>query len=325
MTRCRASAPTPSSTSSSTSGRPRADGLHPLCSLFASIDLADEVTREPSDPARTRVDCAGVDRATTSPTRALAEFRARGGPAPAAARDHDRQAHPGRRRPRRRQRRRGGGAARRQRARRQPARRRRAAARSARGPRLRRPQPARARPRARQGTGERVEPIDAAAARRSCWSRSRGPLDAGRLRRARPPRAATRDGSTRRRSGAGRRHAAEPLGRRARERPPAGRPVAAPGARRPLDALRGAGALGAAVSGSGPTCFGLFADRAAAEAARRGLPGALVTELALTYPAPVHVGVPRDHRRGRRRRSSRRIVVWRWRRLSVERKALAAC
>jgi 4-diphosphocytidyl-2C-methyl-D-erythritol kinase len=40
-----------------------------------------------------------------------------------------------------------------------------------------------------------------------------------------------------------------------------------------------AGALGAAVSGSGPTCFGLFRDRAVAERAAEQLPGALVTEL----------------------------------------------
>ena len=46
-----------------------------------------------------------------------------------------------------------------------------------------------------------------------------------------------------------------------------------------LDALMAAGALGAAVSGSGPTCFGLFADRATAERAAERLPGALVTAL----------------------------------------------
>jgi 4-diphosphocytidyl-2-C-methyl-D-erythritol kinase len=46
-----------------------------------------------------------------------------------------------------------------------------------------------------------------------------------------------------------------------------------------LDGLTDAGALGAAVSGSGPTCFGLFADRAAAERATGELPGALVAEL----------------------------------------------
>jgi 4-diphosphocytidyl-2-C-methyl-D-erythritol kinase len=46
-----------------------------------------------------------------------------------------------------------------------------------------------------------------------------------------------------------------------------------------LGRIRAAGALGAAVSGSGPTCFGLFADRAAAERAARSLDGALVTAL----------------------------------------------
>jgi 4-diphosphocytidyl-2-C-methyl-D-erythritol kinase len=43
--------------------------------------------------------------------------------------------------------------------------------------------------------------------------------------------------------------------------------------------LRAAGALVARVSGSGPTCFGLFADRGAAEATAEALPGALVTSL----------------------------------------------
>ena len=42
-----------------------------------------------------------------------------------------------------------------------------------------------------------------------------------------------------------------------------------------LDALRAAGAHGVLVSGSGPTVFGVFDDRAAAEAAAAGIPGAL--------------------------------------------------
>jgi 4-diphosphocytidyl-2-C-methyl-D-erythritol kinase len=46
-----------------------------------------------------------------------------------------------------------------------------------------------------------------------------------------------------------------------------------------LGGLSAAGAIGAAVSGSGPTCFGLFADRAAADRAAEQLPGALVTQL----------------------------------------------
>ena len=46
-----------------------------------------------------------------------------------------------------------------------------------------------------------------------------------------------------------------------------------------IDRLRAAGALVARVSGSGPTCFGLFADRNAAEATAEAMPGALVTSL----------------------------------------------
>jgi 4-diphosphocytidyl-2-C-methyl-D-erythritol kinase len=46
-----------------------------------------------------------------------------------------------------------------------------------------------------------------------------------------------------------------------------------------IDRLRAAGALVARVSGSGPTCFGLFADRGAAEATAEAMPGALVTGL----------------------------------------------
>jgi 4-diphosphocytidyl-2-C-methyl-D-erythritol kinase len=44
-----------------------------------------------------------------------------------------------------------------------------------------------------------------------------------------------------------------------------------------LARLRDADALGAAVSGSGPTCFGLFETRAAAEAAAASIPGAIVS------------------------------------------------
>jgi 4-diphosphocytidyl-2-C-methyl-D-erythritol kinase len=45
-----------------------------------------------------------------------------------------------------------------------------------------------------------------------------------------------------------------------------------------LARLRDSGALGAAVSGSGPTCFGLFETRAAAEAAAASIPGTNVSE-----------------------------------------------
>ena len=45
------------------------------------------------------------------------------------------------------------------------------------------------------------------------------------------------------------------------------------------DGLRAAGALAAGVTGSGPTCFGLFAERPIAEATAGAIPGALVTSL----------------------------------------------
>jgi 4-diphosphocytidyl-2-C-methyl-D-erythritol kinase len=52
-----------------------------------------------------------------------------------------------------------------------------------------------------------------------------------------------------------------------------------PEIKRALDGLRAAGALGSLVSGSGPTCFGLFADRADAQGAAVHVDGAIVTEL----------------------------------------------
>jgi 4-diphosphocytidyl-2-C-methyl-D-erythritol kinase len=57
-------------------GRPRPDGVHPLCSIFASIDLADEVRAEPSDGDHDSVHCPGVDGPNLA-TAALAAFRAR--------------------------------------------------------------------------------------------------------------------------------------------------------------------------------------------------------------------------------------------------------
>jgi len=53
-------------------GRPRDDGMHPLCSLFASIDLADEVTGEPSPDGADSVECPGV----AGPNLALAAVAA---------------------------------------------------------------------------------------------------------------------------------------------------------------------------------------------------------------------------------------------------------
>jgi 4-diphosphocytidyl-2-C-methyl-D-erythritol kinase len=60
-------------------GPRRDDGLHPLCSLFASIDLADEVMAEPLDgPGDDVIDCQGVPGDNLA-ARALEEFRSRAG------------------------------------------------------------------------------------------------------------------------------------------------------------------------------------------------------------------------------------------------------
>ncbi len=55
-----------------------------------------------------------------------------------------------------------------------------------------------------------------------------------------------------------------------------------PELRGPLDALRAAGALGAGVSGSGPTCFGLFEGETEARRAAARVGGALATRLRQT-------------------------------------------
>jgi len=59
-------------------GHPREEGLHPVCSLMASIDLADELTAAPSDSPHDSVECPGVP-ADNLAARALTEFRSRAG------------------------------------------------------------------------------------------------------------------------------------------------------------------------------------------------------------------------------------------------------
>jgi 4-diphosphocytidyl-2-C-methyl-D-erythritol kinase len=53
-------------------GPPREDGLHPLCSLFASLELADEVAMEEYD--RDQLECPGVEGVNLA-TRALDAIR----------------------------------------------------------------------------------------------------------------------------------------------------------------------------------------------------------------------------------------------------------
>ena len=57
-------------------GRRRPDGLHPLGSIFASIDLCDDIQVEPADAPGDRVECAGLDGANLA-DEALAAFRRR--------------------------------------------------------------------------------------------------------------------------------------------------------------------------------------------------------------------------------------------------------
>ena len=53
-------------------GRPRPDGLHPICSIFASIDLFDDVRIERA--AEDEIDCPGVEGPNLAET-ALAAYR----------------------------------------------------------------------------------------------------------------------------------------------------------------------------------------------------------------------------------------------------------
>ncbi len=60
-------------------GPRRADGLHDLCSIFASLDLCDELSFEPAE--RDEVVCAGI-AGPNLVTRALEAFRAEAGDVP---------------------------------------------------------------------------------------------------------------------------------------------------------------------------------------------------------------------------------------------------
>lgn len=257
-------------------GPPRDDGLHPICSLFASIDLADVLTAEPRDGWADTVDCAGVAGDNLA-KHALEEFRARAGrelPPLALHIDKRIPVAAGL----------GGGSA-------DAAAALRIANRLAGEPvgpeelhrlaaDLGADVPSQLDPRHAlvQGAGERVEPIElppAAAvlvphddglSTKAVYDEldrlgaARDELDPEPLRRLAAAGVDTLAAAVE-----------NDLERAALSLRPdlAGR----------LGELRSAGALAAAVSGSGPTCFGLFADRAAAESAASQIAGALVTEL----------------------------------------------
>jgi 4-diphosphocytidyl-2-C-methyl-D-erythritol kinase len=62
-------------------GPPRGDGLHPLCSLFASLELADELELTTMDAGDDVVDCPGVEGPNLAAS-ALGAFREHAGAGP---------------------------------------------------------------------------------------------------------------------------------------------------------------------------------------------------------------------------------------------------
>jgi 4-diphosphocytidyl-2-C-methyl-D-erythritol kinase len=256
-------------------GAPRG-GMHPLCSLFASLELADELEVRPLPPgSEDAVLCPGVEGLNLA-AAALAAFRARAGALPPLE-VRIRKCIPvagGL----------GGGSA-------DAAAALRAADRIAGEPlaaaelralaaQLGSDVPSQVEPRhwLVTGTGEGLEPVELPALeavlvpaaeglgtagvyaeldRLGGW---RAPLDPAPLRRL-----AAADPVT---LAAGVENDLEPAALALRPELEATR-----------EALRGAGALAVAVSGSGPTCFGLFADAREAARAAAGLPGALHTRL----------------------------------------------
>jgi 4-diphosphocytidyl-2-C-methyl-D-erythritol kinase len=257
-------------------GHPREDGLHPICSLVASIGLADEVVAEPLAAGRDTVDCPGVPGDNLA-ARALAEFRSRAGrelPPLALTIDKSIPVAAGL----------GGGSA-------DAAATLRIANELAGGP-LRHEEllrlaadlgsdvPAQLDPGHAlvQGVGERLEPIGLPPFAAVLLPDTQG-LSAAAVYAELDRLGGTRD-----------RLDPDPLRALAAASPAELAAALAndmqqaalslrPDLQTRLDALTRAGALGAAVSGSGPTCFGLFADRPAADIAAQQLPGALVTEL----------------------------------------------
>ena len=257
-------------------GPPRRDGLHPLCSLFASIELADELYGGPSESGEDRVECAGVEGRNLV-LDAIEAFRNRTGapPGPVSVRIAKRiPVSAGL----------GGGSADAAAALRivnrmsdlplDPAELRELAE------ELGSDVPSQVEPAHAlvQGVGEQVErvklpPLVAVLvhspkglstadvyAELDRLGGGRGDLDPGPLRRIASAAPAELAAAVE--------NDLEPAALSLR-----------PELRTTLETLRTSGALGAAVSGSGPSCFGLFDSSATAEAAAASIPGALVAAL----------------------------------------------
>jgi 4-diphosphocytidyl-2-C-methyl-D-erythritol kinase len=257
-------------------GPRRDDGMHPVCSLVASIDLADEVVAEPKESGEDSVECHGVPGDNLA-ARALAEFRSRAGKelpplaititkrVPVAAGL-------------------GGGSA-------DAAATLRIANELAGGPLtheeliriaadLGSDVPSQLNPRHAlvQGAGERIDAVslpplaavlipDEDGLSTAAVYAELDRLDGGR-EQLDPTPLHRLTGSTPHDLSSSLQNDLQPAALSLR-----------PDLQERLDALLAAGALGAAVSGSGPTCFGLFADREAADRAAERLSGALVTQL----------------------------------------------
>jgi 4-diphosphocytidyl-2-C-methyl-D-erythritol kinase len=257
-------------------GSPREDGMHPISSLMASIDLADELTATERDSGSDSVICPGVPGHNLV-ARALADFRSRAGGElpPLEVRIEKRiPVAAGL----------GGGSA-------DAAAALRMANDLAAGPltqqellrlaaELGSDVPSQLDPRHAlvQGIGEQVEPVELPALTAVLVPDPEG------LSTANVYAELDRIGGAREQLDP------EPLRSLAAADPAklaAGlsndlQPAALslrPGLAKALERLGSEGALGAAVSGSGPTCFGLFEDAAAAESAAASIQGALVSRL----------------------------------------------
>jgi 4-diphosphocytidyl-2-C-methyl-D-erythritol kinase len=257
-------------------GQPREDGLHPICSLMASVGLADEITATPRESGGDSVECPGVPGENLA-ARALAGFRSRaGGGLPPLAVEIDKRIPVAAGL--------GGGSA-------DAAAALRIANEIAGGPLtaqellrlaadLGADVPSQLDPRHAlvQGVGERVEPLELPALAAVLVPDPDGLSTAAvyaELDRIGGTRDELDPEPLRRLAAAGPSELASGLENDLQHAALSLRPELST----KLDMLRSSGALGAAVSGSGPTCFGLFADRAAAEEAAASIPGALVTEL----------------------------------------------